>query len=143
LIMDKKAVIESSRLPALNVIPFQIQQLFSNLLNNALKFSNENAPPHVVIRAEMVDGNGLESPLARDHQFWHITFEDNGIGFEAAYTKKIFEVFQRLHARNEYGGTGIGLAICKKIVANHDGVIFAESAPGEGSVFHIYLPQVP
>jgi light-regulated signal transduction histidine kinase (bacteriophytochrome) len=142
LIMDKKALIESSGLPALRVIPFQIQQLFNNLLNNALKFSKENVRPHIVIGAEMVDGHSLELPLTGDHKLWHLTFKDNGIGFETIYAKKIFEVFQRLHARNEYGGTGIGLAICKKIVENHNGLIFAESVPGEGATFHIYLPDV-
>ncbi|MGC1244109.1 MAG: PAS domain S-box protein [Chryseosolibacter sp.] len=142
LIMEKKAIIESSRLPELKVIPFQMQQLFNNLLNNALKFSKEDVPPRIVISAEMVEGEALEHSNPAYPAYWHITFKDNGIGFESIYSKKIFEVFQRLHARNEYGGTGIGLAICKKIVENHNGVITAESSPDEGATFHIYLPVV-
>lgn len=142
LILEKKAVIENFGLPALKVISFQIQQLFNNLLNNALKFSKENVPPRVEIRAEIVEGHRINLPLASDQKFWHITFKDNGIGFEVIYAKKIFEVFQRLHGRNEYSGTGIGLAICKRIVENHNGLIIAESAPGEGATFHIYLPDI-
>jgi PAS domain S-box-containing protein len=143
LIMEKKAVIESDRLPALRVIPFQIQQLFSNLLNNALKFSKSDVAPKVQIHTEMVDGStfkGIYSLPAKN--YCHISFKDNGIGFEPVYEKKIFEVFQRLHARTEYGGTGIGLAICKKIVENHNGVINAQSQLNEGATFHIYLPVI-
>ncbi len=140
-IMEKKAVIKSDRLPAIKVIPFQVQQLFNNLLNNALKFSKPDTPPHIVIQYEMVDGSDLEQayPIVANG-YCHISIRDNGIGFEPEYSKKIFEVFQRLDGRHEYGGTGIGLAICKKIVENHHGVIDAEGMPGEGAVFRIYLP---
>jgi PAS domain S-box-containing protein len=143
LIMEKKAAIESERLPTLKVIPFQVQQLFNNLLNNALKFSKKDVVPHIVIRSEMVDGDRLpdSNPLGFK-TYCHISVSDNGIGFEADYERKIFEVFQRLHGRTEYGGTGIGLAICKKIVENHNGFINAEGIPNQGATFHVYLPVV-
>lgn len=141
MITEKKAIIESDALPGIKVIPFQMQQLFNNLLNNALKFSRENVRPHVVIRSEMVDADTL-GPATAGHgkQYCHLMFRDNGIGFEPVYRKKIFEVFQRLHGRTEYGGTGIGLAICKKIVENHGGMISAESDLNQGATFHVYLP---
>lgn len=144
MILEKKAVIESDQLPDLMVIPFQIQQLFNNLLNNALKFSKPGVPSHIRIKSEVVSGQELEqahTPLTKE--YLRITFQDNGIGFEPEYSKKIFEVFQRLHGRHEYGGTGIGLAICKKIVENHSGFLSAESTLGDGAAFHIYLPMRP
>jgi PAS domain S-box-containing protein len=141
MIAEKKAIIENNELPTLKVIPFQIHQLFTNLLNNALKFSKAETPPHVIIRAELVDAKSVESHFpVLTKQFWHIAFKDHGIGFDPAYDKKIFEVFQRLHGRTEYGGTGIGLSICKKIVENHQGCITADSTPGNGAAFHVYLP---
>lgn len=140
-ISDKNATIESDRLPTIRVIPFQIQQLFNNLLNNALKFSKRDVPPHVILRSEMILGKDAQhSDLVADQTYCHITFADNGIGFEPEYRNKIFEVFQRLHARSEYMGTGIGLAICKKIVENHNGFIFADGEVDKGATFHIYLP---
>lgn len=143
MIVEKKATIQNDRLPTLNVIPFQLQQLFNNLLNNALKFSKPDVPPHVVIESDIVDGELLrESYPQHANQYCHISFRDNGIGFEPQYEKKIFEVFQRLHGKSEYGGTGIGLAICKKIVENHNGLITAESQPNEGAAFHVYLPII-
>jgi PAS domain S-box-containing protein len=143
LIMEKKAVVESERLPTLNVIPFQVHQLFNNLLNNALKFSKKDVVPHIMIRSEMVDANTVPdaNPLV-SKTYCHLSVSDNGIGFEPEYKNKIFEVFQRLHSRTEYGGTGIGLAICKKIVENHNGFIRAEGVPRQGATFHLYLPVV-
>jgi PAS domain S-box-containing protein len=143
MISEKKAVIDSDPLPTLNVISFQVQQLFNNLLNNALKFGKTNVPVHVVIRAENLNGEVLQKsyPLPAK-QYCHLSFKDNGIGFESMYEKKIFEVFQRLHGRTEYGGTGIGLALCKRIVENHNGLLTAESHPNEGATFHVYLPVV-
>jgi PAS domain S-box-containing protein len=141
MITEKKAVIQSDRLPSINVIPFQVLQLFNNLLNNALKFSKPDETPRILVNCEIVDGHNFHQtypPPAKE--YCHISFSDNGIGFEPEYSKKIFEVFQRLHGRNEYGGTGIGLAICKKIVENHNGLISAESQLGQGATFHIYLP---
>lgn len=143
MINEKQAVIDQDPLPHLKVIPFQVQQLFTNLLNNALKFSRADAIPHVVIKVANIKSTDIPRSyhtIADD--YYHISFKDNGIGFEPEYSKKIFEVFQRLHGRHEYGGTGIGLAICKKIVENHNGVISAESLPGQGATFNIYLPLV-
>ena len=143
MIIEKKAVIENDRLPTIKVIPFQVQQLFNNLLNNALKFSKKDVSPHIIVRSEMVDGRALPAAYAAAPTVYcHISFRDNGIGFEPEYEKKIFEVFQRLHGRGDYGGTGIGLAICKKIVENHNGFLTAESLPDQGATFHIYLPIV-
>lgn len=143
-ISEKKAIIESDHLPSIRVIPFQVQQLFNNLLNNALKFSAPDVTPHIVITAETIDGAAFkQSYPPPPKEYLHLSFKDNGIGFEPEYSKKIFEVFQRLHGRHEYGGTGIGLAICKKIVENHNGFINAEGFPGKGANFHIYLPILP
>ncbi len=142
-ITEKKAVVESAPLPRLKVIPFQIQQLFNNLLGNALKFSKPDVPPHVVISSELVEAAAIHGNYSSaSDQFLRISVSDNGIGFDPMYEKKIFEVFQRLHGRAEYGGTGIGLAICKRIVENHHGILTAESIPNEGATFHIYLPVV-
>ncbi len=141
MILEKKAVIEYDLLPTVMVIPFQIQQLFNNLLNNAMKFSKPDVPPYIQIKVDIVDGQQLEqshTPVTKE--YLHISFHDNGIGFEPEYSRKIFEVFQRLHGRQEYGGTGIGLAICKKIIDNHGGFLSAESTLGEGATFHVYLP---
>lgn len=140
-INQKKAIIESESLPILKGIPFQLQQLFDNLLNNALKFSKAGVTPHVTIRSRIVKGETVPpGPGPRSDRYHHIAVADNGVGFEPEYKRKIFEVFQRLHPRNEYGGTGIGLAICKKIVENHFGFIDAESTPNEGAVFHLFFP---
>jgi light-regulated signal transduction histidine kinase (bacteriophytochrome) len=137
----KYATLEYSQLPRLKVIPFQFHQLLVNLLSNALKFSKDGVAPHVVIKADMLSGDRIQNaekdPLKIYH---HITMSDNGIGFDPTYNTKIFEVFQRLHGRNEYEGTGVGLAICRKIMQNHGGFIYAEAQVNEGATFHIYLP---
>lgn len=140
-INEKNAVIESMPLPTLNVIPFQIQQLFNNLINNALKFSKPDRQPHIKITSEIAaDPEKIASLNLHPGTYCHISIKDNGIGFDPAFERKIFEVFQRLHGRSEYGGTGIGLAICKKIVENHRGILFAEGVPDQGATFHFYLP---
>lgn len=140
LIEDKNAVIENTDLPTLDIIPFQIQQLFVNLIGNSLKYSKENTTPLIKIKSSLITAKdeGL-LPKTKD-KFYKITVEDNGIGFEQEYANKIFILFNRLHNKNQFDGTGIGLAICKKIVENHKGYIFAEGHPNEGSVFTIYLP---
>ncbi len=138
---DKKALIESVDLPTLSVIPFQISQLFINLISNSLKYSDPLRPPHImvdyaVVKAEQYPNLGVE-PTKTYHQ---ITVKDNGLGFDQQYAVSIFNLFQRLHHKNEYPGTGIGLAICKKIMDNHGGYISAESVLGEGTRFKILLP---
>ncbi len=144
IISDKKAQISANTaiLPTLSAIPFQIQQLFSNLILNAIKYSKEGIPPIIEIRHDVVMGSdilGIEG-IMPNNNYYHFRVIDNGIGFESIYSEKIFVIFQRLHTRNEYEGTGIGLAICRRIVANHKGFIRAESKMDKGSTFHIYLP---
>ena len=124
-------------LPAIDADQMQMRQLFQNLIGNALKFHRSGEAPIIKIRAE-ADGNGAgsdsRSKLAR------LTVEDNGIGFDEKYLDRIFTPFQRLHGRGEYEGTGIGLAVCRKIVERHGGTITARSTPGAGSTFVITLP---
>ncbi|MBY0486874.1 MAG: CHASE3 domain-containing protein [Flavobacteriaceae bacterium] len=139
-IEDKKATIENSDLPNLKVIPFQIQQLFTNLIGNSLKYSKTEVNPKIIINSStVVSQDEPLLPKTKD-KYYKITIEDNGIGFEQEYADKIFILFNRLHNKNEYDGTGIGLAICKKIVENHKGYIFAKGSPNEGSLFTVYLP---
>jgi len=133
--------IETDSLVTLNIIPFQIRQVFQNLIENAIKFSGKDNTPVITIGSEKVR---LEKEntlgLVAEKEYVHITVADNGIGFEPQFAEKIFDVFQRLHAKLEYDGTGIGLAIVRKIMQNHNGAISASSAPGKGATFHIYLP---
>lgn len=141
-IAEKHAVLEVRSLPVVNGIAFQFRQLFTNLIGNSLKFSRPEVKPHIVIFSEGVSGGESGAPGGiSDRNFHHITFQDNGIGFEPAYNAKVFELFQRLHGRSEYSGTGIGLSICKKIVENHGGMIKADGVPDKGAAFHIYLPR--
>lgn len=143
IIEDKKAIITSDSLPHLNVIPFQIQQLFTNLINNSLKYSKENIPPKIDIKVKKVEAkNENKIPLNDKSKFYKITFTDNGIGFDPQYSERIFMLFNRLHNKDEYSGTGIGLAICKKIVDNHKGFIYADGKPNNGAKFTIYLPII-
>ena len=141
-ITDKSAIIKSEHLPTLKVIPFQIQQMFINLLGNSIKYSKANVPPEIHIdyrKGSLQQIGQLVLPAKTD--FHKFTFSDNGIGFSEEYSQRIFELFSRLHNKDEIAGTGIGLAICKKIVENHKGYILAKGKPGEGAVFEIYLPE--
>ncbi len=139
---EKNAVLETAALPAAKIIPFQLHQLLLNLFGNALKFSKPGVRPIIQVTAETVAGSGLRFEGADTHAaYLHLRVTDNGIGFEPEYSKHIFEVFQRLHTRSEFSGTGVGLAICKKIAYNHNGFIAAEGEPGRGATFHLYLPQ--
>ncbi|MES2412067.1 MAG: PAS domain-containing protein [Bacteroidota bacterium] len=140
-IQQKNATIEIGQIGDAYIIPFQFHQLMFNLLSNSLKFSREDVPLHIKIHGEIVKGNKFNNDkLDRETKYVHITFSDNGIGFEQQYSKKIFEVFQRLHGKEVYQGTGIGLAIVKKIVDNHKGIITAKSELGKGATFDIYIP---
>jgi hypothetical protein len=138
-ITQKNAVIESESLPTLNAVPVQMQQLFSNLIGNALKYSKPDVAPLIKITAEKVSINEISGQIKQNNKFWKITISDNGIGFEQKYESKIFEVFQRLHGKTEYEGTGIGLAICKKIVQLHSGTITATGEPNVGAIFTFFL----
>jgi PAS domain S-box-containing protein len=140
-IEEKKAVIEAHDLPTVSVIPHQFHQLMSNIISNSLKYSKEGVAPHIRITAEKIKGTDAGvAGMPRNGRYWKFSFQDNGIGFEQQYASKIFELFQRLHGRMEYSGTGIGLAICKKIVQNHHGMITATGEPGVGARFDVYLP---
>ena len=141
VIEEKNGIIESNTLPTLHVIPFQIQQLFINLISNSLKYSKQDVAPVIKINSSLI--NAQEDnflPNNNNVKYYKITIEDNGIGFEQEYAKKIFILFNRLHNKNEYAGTGIGLAICKKIVENHKGFIVANSELNKGATFTIYSP---
>jgi two-component system, chemotaxis family, CheB/CheR fusion protein len=140
-IEEKRASIETTELGRANVIPFQFRQLLYNLVSNSLKFSKPETSPRIVIRSRNVIFNEAgDKNLLPGKEYCHITFADNGIGFESHFSEQIFEVFQKLHAQEEYSGTGIGLAIVRKIVENHNGVIAATSELGKGTTFDIYIP---
>ncbi|MGX5853175.1 PAS domain-containing sensor histidine kinase [Dyadobacter jiangsuensis] len=141
VIQAGNAVIKSDVLPVREVITYQFEQLFMNLITNALKFTGPDRTPVIEIRSGEVPGAAIplaEADATRLYQY--ISFTDNGIGFDPQYKDRIFQVFQRLHNRSAYEGTGIGLAICKKIVENHKGLIDAVGKPGVGATFIIYLP---
>lgn len=139
-ILDNEATINVDELPVADVIPFQFRQLFTNLISNSLKFRKKDTPVVINIKSEKVMGAEIVPEANGNDAYYRVTVEDNGIGFDNAYHERIFDVFQRLHTKQEYEGTGIGLAICKKIVENHRGFIAAKGEPGKGAMFTIYLP---
>jgi signal transduction histidine kinase len=132
--------VEIGDLPAIDADPLQMRQLFQNLIANALKFRKPESPPVVKVEAEIVnkDVSGIEGSAS--NKFARITVADNGIGFDEKYLDRIFTPFQRLHGRNEYEGTGIGLAVCRKIVERHGGTLTAESSAGSGATFIATMP---
>lgn len=138
---QKKAVIRSCDLPEASIVPSQFRQLFQNLLSNSLKFMKEDRQPVIEVLCEfLAEEEVAKYKLPKSDKYLKLQFVDNGIGFEEEYAGKIFQIFQRLHGRSEYEGTGIGLAICKKIVEHHGGIIYAEGRLNEGSTFTIILP---
>src|SRR5436190_11201132 len=140
-LQEKAGNIDIGPLCVLNVVPFQFRQLMQNLIGNALKFSTPGTPPLIQIYSEVKQGSDFKvEGLQPNQSYCHLWITDNGIGFDPQYKYRIFEVFQRLNGREEFEGTGIGLAICKKIVENHSGVITADSEAGKGARFDIYLP---
>lgn len=142
VIEEKKAVITSQPLPSLMVVPSMIRQLLQNLVSNALKFTKKDVAPAMNIRCEEVKGKTIPNitPGLEKKRFYAITVEDNGIGFDEQYAEMIFVIFKRLHSSGEIEGTGIGLAICKKIADKHGGFLYAKSKVGEGSSFTLALP---
>ncbi len=140
IIAEKSAFIYATELPAVEGNPLQIHQLFLNLISNSLKFSEQS--PEIRISGKIVAGKEVKNEIGirSKDDYIELTFQDNGIGFEQQYAHKIFSIFQRLHSGKNYTGTGIGLALCKKIVENHNGSITVNSAPGKGTIFYIYLP---
>lgn len=140
-IEDKKAIINYTKMPVINGIFFQMQQLFSNLLSNSLKYSKSDTAPIITINCSEVAAKSEPDLNEKgSKKYYKINFTDNGIGFEQEHSEQIFLLFKRLHGKTEYHGTGVGLAICKKIVENHKGSIFAYSEPDKGTTFTIYLP---
>ena len=142
LINEKNAVIKCDQLPVIEAIPVQIKQLFYNLLSNALKFSNIGSQPVITISSKMLSPEDLykHKALDRESDYCEISIQDNGIGFDQKFSDQIFLIFHRLHGKSEYEGTGIGLALCKKIVINHYGEIYASSKESEGALFVMLLP---
>jgi PAS domain S-box-containing protein len=138
---QKGGIIKKNKTSAIDVIPFQFRQLLYNLVSNSLKFAKSDTPPVIIIDSEIIKGSTLDNKKANINiDYCHISISDNGIGFDQQYSAKIFEVFQRLHGKLEYAGTGIGLAIVKKIVDNHNGFISARGELDKGAVFDIYIP---
>ncbi len=135
-IEQSQGQVHFSDLPAIDADPTQMHQLFLNLIGNGLKFHKPNQSPIVVISAEIVKS----SFMGNIESICKIFVKDNGIGFDEKYLDRIFTIFQRLHGRHEYEGTGIGLAVCRKIVDRHGGILTAKSAIGEGSTFIVTLP---
>jgi PAS domain S-box-containing protein len=142
VLREKNATLRIDPLPVVQGDATQLRQLFHNLLSNALKFSRPGVPPAVEVRYRLVAGAETAAVLLLqpDARFHEISVSDNGIGFDEQYAERIFEAFQRLHGRGEYPGTGVGLAIVKKVVENHRGSLSVSSQPGEGSTFRVYLP---
>ena len=157
-IQEKNATIEIDDMCPANIITFQFRQLMYNLISNALKFSNPGTPPHISIKSSIIKGSTLNNArqpsipasgekdqpvqeiFSGEKNYCHIIIKDNGIGFEPHFSERIFGVFQKLHSKEVYEGTGIGLAIVKKIVENHNGIITATGELNKGASFDIYIP---
>lgn len=141
-ITESNALVEFKNLGKASVIPFQFKQLCQNLIANSIKFARPGLIPVIKISSTKVKGDKDVHPKLKSHiDYLKVSFTDNGIGFRTEFNDRIFDVFQRLHGKDAYPGTGIGLAIVKKIVENHSGVIFAEGVPEKGASFHIFLPD--
>jgi PAS domain S-box-containing protein len=144
LIKEKNAKVIVKKLPTVRGYRRRLQQLFQNLISNSLKYSKPDVTPVIEISCKEVKGSesGIEVAIQdRDRIFYQVDIKDNGIGFQTQDAERIFGMFQRLHGNKEYSGTGVGLAIAKKVVENHNGYIKAEGRPKEGAVFHVLLPK--
>jgi light-regulated signal transduction histidine kinase (bacteriophytochrome) len=141
-IQEKNAIIESEVLPIVNGINVLFSQLFSNLIGNSIKYSQLGNPPHIKITSKLMQGKNVDlANVMREKEYYCITFADNGIGFQQEYAEKIFKLFQRLHRKEDFSGTGIGLTICKKIVTRLNGFITAKGEPNVGAIFKVYFPK--
>jgi PAS domain S-box-containing protein len=141
IIEQKNVMLTIDDMPVIEAIPLQMTQLFGNLISNSIKYSREEVAPVITVSVSLATPDELNKyHLSSASDYYKINFKDNGIGFKQDYAHQIFNIFQRLHSKNEYWGTGIGLAMCKKIVQNHNGDIFAFSDEGEGAHFVVYLP---
>ncbi|MBP6657754.1 MAG: chemotaxis protein CheR, partial [Bacteroidia bacterium] len=142
LIEEKNAKFILKELPEVEAVPFQMSQLFYDIIHNSLKFSNPDIPLEIEISTRKIKKKDLLSypNLKQELQYCEICFKDNGIGFDQKYGEQIFTMFQRLSSAGEYPGTGIGLAICRKVVQTYFGEIYAEGKEGEGATIHVILP---
>ena len=141
-IEDTETTVIAKNLPVLEVVSVQIKQLLSNLLLNSIKFRKQDTAPVIHLNSKKLQkADVVKFRLDPAITYYEITIEDNGIGFEEEYSERIFQMFQRLHGKSEYPGAGIGLALCKKIVENHHGIIFAKSQLDRGTIFSIILPE--
>jgi PAS domain S-box-containing protein len=141
-IREKHVIIESDQLPIVRGVSVLFSQLFSNLIGNAIKYSKPDVPPRINISSELLQGKNINLPnVVQEKEYFCLTFADNGIGFQQEYSEKIFKLFQRLHRKEDFSGTGIGLTICKKIVTRLNGFITAEGAPNVGATFKVYIPK--
>lgn len=149
IIKEKKAVLEAGDLGEVFINPSLFRQVLTNLMINSLKFSKPGVQPHIRIQARLIGGqdllyvnNDLDlKKISPDKEYYHLSIVDNGVGFDPVYREKIFEMFQRLHTSEANEGTGVGLAIVKKIVEHHDGVVTASSEKNKGACFNIYIPH--
>lgn len=140
-IKEKQGSIRFSDMPVVTAIPYQMRQLFVNLIGNSLKFAKADTAPEISIRCEKLSGTNLHFLPESSSVYYRISVTDNGIGFDASYGEKLFDIFYRLNDQKTYTGTGIGLAICKRIVENHGGTITAYGEESKGATIEIYLPQ--
>ncbi len=142
LIEEKKAEVIAHKLPEIESVPFQMSQLFYDIIHNALKFSKDDVAPVIEIASRKLTKKDMKSHANLDDKlgYYEITFQDNGIGFDQKYAEQIFTMFQRLSYGGEYPGTGMGLAICKKVVQTYHGEIFAEGLEDKGAIIHVLLP---
>ncbi|HET7896555.1 MAG TPA: ATP-binding protein, partial [Flavisolibacter sp.] len=139
-IEETGAVIRCDQLPVITGIPLQMSQLFLNLFTNALKFTERRPEITISVQPALAEERVKFNFPLKETDYLRIAFTDNGIGFDTKYAERIFSIFQRLHTVEKYAGTGIGLALCKKIVDNHGGVISVESEPGQGTTFYLFFP---
>lgn len=139
-IQSKKATIKAAFLPTIDSIPSQLRQVFQNLIGNALKFSRNSVRPIIEVTSDLIKTKDFDGEVSSDGKFCRITISDNGIGFDEIYLDLIFVIFQSLNDRKDYEGTGIGLAISKKIMEKHNGLITAKSQLGKGASFILVLP---
>ena len=132
-------------MPVVSAVSLQVNQLFYNLFSNAMKFTAPGKDPLISISAEEIQMQEVLQYILKPFLFssyYRITITDNGIGFDTRYSEQIFEVFKRLHTKDVYPGSGVGLALCRRIVANHNGYLYVTSEPGKGSSFQIIFPAV-
>jgi len=140
-ITETYAQIQTEQLPIIKGMPFQIKQLFENLISNSIKYKQEHVPPSIFIGGYVVNEKDIDEKFYKESdRYFKLLVKDNGSGFEQMYAEKVFKLFQRLHSKTDTPGTGIGLTICKKIVENHNGFIKVTSEVNKGTTFEIYLP---